>query len=471
MSVERDKFRDECGIFGIYGHPEAANLTYLGLYALQHRGQESAGIACSDGKTIHVEKAMGLVADVFTEARLRRLPGDIAIGHVRYSTTGSSQLKNAQPFFAGTHRGSLALGHNGNLVNAMRVRAELEAQGSVFSSTSDTEVILHLVARSQAESLIDAAAEALSDLHGAYSLVLMNEHQLLGIRDPRGFRPLSLGRIKEGYVLASESCAFDLIGATFVRDVDPGECLLIDQSGLHSYFPLPVTSPAMCIFEHVYFARPDSLVFGQHVSRVRKELGRRLAQEAPADADIVVPVPDSGMYAALGYAQEAGVPYEQGMVRNHYVGRTFIEPKGSIRHFGVKVKLNAVREVLEGKRVVVVDDSIIRGTTSRKIVAMLRAAGAREVHMRVSSPPTSWPCYYGIDTPTRRELIASSHTVDEIRRYVGADSLAYLSLKGLLEAVGKDDGYCAACWTGRYPVEFPGQGARQLNLFEHRERA
>jgi len=471
MSVERDKFRDECGVFGIFGHPEAANLTYLGLYALQHRGQESAGIACSDGKTIHVEKAMGLVADVFTEARLRRLPGDIAIGHVRYSTTGSSQLKNAQPFFAGTHRGSLALGHNGNLVNAMRVRAELEAQGSVFSSTSDTEVILHLVARSQAESLIDAAAEALSDLHGAYSLVLMNEHQLLGIRDPRGFRPLSLGRIKEGYVLASESCAFDLIGATFVRDVDPGECLLIDQSGLHSYFPLPVTSPAMCIFEHVYFARPDSLVFGQHVSRVRKELGRRLAQEAPADADIVVPVPDSGMYAALGYAQEAGVPYEQGMVRNHYVGRTFIEPKGSIRHFGVKVKLNAVREVLEGKRVVVVDDSIIRGTTSRKIVAMLRAAGAREVHMRISSPPTSWPCYYGIDTPTRRELIASSHTVDEIRRYVGADSLAYLSLKGLVEAVGKDDGYCAACWTGRYPVEFPGQGARQLNLFEHRERA
>ena len=471
MSEQRDKFRDECGVFGIYGHPEAANLTYLGLYALQHRGQESAGIACSDGKTIHVEKAMGLVADVFTEARLRRLPGDIAIGHVRYSTTGSSQLKNAQPFFADTHRGSLALGHNGNLVNAMRVRAELEAQGSVFSSTSDTEVILHLVARSQADNLIDAAAEALSGLHGAYSLVLMTEHPLLGIRDPRGFRPLSLGRIKEGYVLASESCAFDLIGATFVRDVDPGECLLIDQSGLHSYFPLPVTSPAMCIFEHVYFARPDSLVFGQHVSRVRKELGRRLAQEAPADADIVIPVPDSGMYAALGYAQEAGVPYEQGMVRNHYVGRTFIEPKGSIRHFGVKVKLNAVREVLEGKRVVVVDDSIIRGTTSRKIVAMLRAAGAREVHMRVSSPPTSWPCYYGIDTPTRRELIASSHTVDEIRRYVGADSLAYLSLKGLLEAVGKDDGYCAACWTGRYPVEFPGQGARQLNLFEHRERA
>lgn len=468
MSELPDKFRDECGIFGIRGHPEAANLTYLGLYALQHRGQESAGIACSDGKAIHVEKAMGLVADVFTEARLRRLPGEIAIGHVRYSTTGSSQLKNAQPFFAGTHRGTLALAHNGNLVNGMRVRAELEGQGSVFSSTSDTEVILHLVARSQAETLVDAAGEALSQLQGAYSLVLMNETQLLGIRDPRGFRPLSVGRLKEGYVLASESCAFDLIGATFVRDLDPGEFLLIDENGLHSYFPLPVSLPSMCIFEYVYFARPDSLVYGQHVSRVRKELGRRLAQEAPADADIVIPVPDSGIYAALGYAQEAGLLYEQGMVRNHYVGRTFIEPQRSIRHFGVKVKLNAVREVLEGKRVVVVDDSIVRGTTSRKIVFMLRSAGAREVHMRISSPPTTWPCYYGIDTPTRRELIASSHSVDEIRRYIGADSLAYLSLKGLLAAAGKDDGYCAACWTGRYPVDFPGQMVRQLNLFEHR---
>jgi amidophosphoribosyltransferase len=463
-----DKFRDECGIFGIYGHPEAANLTYLGLYALQHRGQESAGIACSDGKAIHVEKAMGLVADVFTEARLRRLPGEIAIGHVRYSTTGSSQLKNAQPFFAGTHRGSLALAHNGNLVNAMRIRAELEGQGSVFGSTSDTEVILHLVARSQADGVVDAAAEALSELHGAYSLVLMNDQQLLGIRDPHGFRPLSLGQLKDGYVLASESCAFDLIGARFVRDVDPGEFLLIDRTGLRSYFPLPVVPATMCIFEHVYFARPDSIVYGQHVARVRKELGRRLAQEAPADADIVIPVPDSGTYAALGYAQAVGLPYEQGMVRNHYVGRTFIEPQRSIRHFGVKVKLNAVREVLEGKRVVVVDDSIVRGTTSRKIVFMLRSAGAREIHMRISSPPTSWPCYYGIDTPTRRELIASSHTVEEIRRYVGADSLAYLSLKGLLAAVGKDDGYCAACWTGQYPVEFPGQGVRQLNLFEHR---
>ncbi|MCZ6550271.1 MAG: amidophosphoribosyltransferase [Candidatus Methylomirabilales bacterium] len=468
MSEQQDKFRDECGVFGIYGHPEAANLTYLGLYALQHRGQESAGIACANGKTIHLEKAMGLVADVFSEARLRKLPGETAIGHVRYSTTGSSQLKNAQPFLAGTHRGSLALAHNGNLINALRVQAELESQGSVFSSTSDTEVILHLVARSRAGTLVDAAAEALSQLQGAYSLALMNEKQLLGVRDPRGFRPLSLGQLKESYVLASESCAFDLIGATFVRDLDPGEFLLIDESGVHSYFPLPVATPAMCIFEHVYFARPDSLVYGQPVSRVRKELGRSLAQEAPADADVVIAVPDSGIYAALGYGQELGLPYEQGMVRNHYVGRTFIEPQRSIRHFGVKVKLNAVRHVLEGKRIVVVDDSIIRGTTSRKIVFMLRSAGAREVHMRISSPPTSWPCYYGIDTPTRRELIASSHSVEEIRRYIGADSLAYLSLKGLLLAVGKDNGYCAACWTGRYPVDFPGQGERQLTLFEHR---
>ncbi|MFQ5932774.1 MAG: amidophosphoribosyltransferase, partial [Nitrospiraceae bacterium] len=327
---------------------------------------------------------------------------------------------------------------------------------------------LHLVARSLAGTLVDAAAEALSQLQGAYSLVLMNEKQLLGVRDPRGFRPLSLGQLKEGYVLASESCAFDLIGATFVRDLDPGEFLLIDECGVHSHFPLPVATPAMCIFEHVYFARPDSLVYGQSVSRVRKELGRCLAQEAPADADVVIAVPDSGIYAALGYGQELGLPYEQGMVRNHYVGRTFIEPQRSIRHFGVKVKLNAVREVLEGKRIVVVDDSIVRGTTSRKIVFMLRSAGAREVHMRISSPPTNWPCYYGIDTPTRRELIASSHSVEEIQRYIGADSLAYLSLKGLLAAVGKDNGYCAACWTGRYPVDFPGQGERQLNLFEHR---
>jgi amidophosphoribosyltransferase len=459
-----DKFRDECGIFGVFAHPEAANISYLGLCALQHRGQESAGIAVSDGSTVHVEKAVGLVQDVFTEARLRRLPGSLAIGHVRYSTTGSSHLKNAQPFLAGTRHGAVAIGHNGNLLNAVALRAELEAQGAVFSSTSDTEVILHLIAHSSAGSLMEAAVEALRQVRGAYSLLLMNEHQVLGIRDPRGFRPLSLGRLKDGYLLASESCAFDLVEATFVRDIEPGEFVCIDREGLRSAFPLPPEPHSPCIFEHVYFARPDSLVFGQQGSRVRKELGRLLAEEAPADADVVVPVPDSGIYAALGYAQRAGIPYDHGIVRSHYVGRTFIEPQKAIRHFGVKIKLNAVREVLEGRRVVLVDDSIVRGTTSRKIVNMLRGAGAREIHMRISSPPTRWPCYYGIDTPTRRELIASSHTVEEIRRHVRADSLAYLSHQGLLRAVGKGEGYCAACFTGAYPVPFPAEETSQLRL-------
>ena len=463
--MREEKFREECGIFGVFAHPEAAKISYLGLYALQHRGQESAGIAASDGTAVHVEKAMGLVADVFTEARLRRLPGSLGIGHVRYSTTGSSQLKNAQPFLVGTRHGAVAIAHNGNLLNAVALRAELEAQGAVFSSTSDTEVILHLIARSNAGSLMQAAVEALRQVRGAYSLVLMNEHQLLGIRDPRGFRPLSLGRLKDGYLLASESCAFDLLEATFVRDVEPGEFVCIDRQGLRSAFPLPGEPAAPCIFEHVYFARPDSLVFGQQVSRVRKELGRLLAEEAPVQADVVVPVPDSGIYAALGYAQGAGIPFDHGIVRSHYVGRTFIEPKKAIRHFGVKIKLNAVREVLEGRRVVLVDDSIVRGTTSRKIVSMLRGAGAREIHMRISSPPTTWPCYYGIDTPTRRELIASSHTVEEIRRYIRADSLAYLSHQGLLRAVSKGEGYCAACFTGEYPVPFPAEEVSQLRLF------
>jgi amidophosphoribosyltransferase len=461
----KDKFREECGVFGVFAHPEAANISYLGLHALQHRGQESAGIAASDGAAVHVEKAMGLVADVFTEARLRRLPGSLAIGHVRYSTTGSSQLKNAQPFLVGTRHGAVAIAHNGNLLNAVALRAELEAQGAVFSSTTDTEVILHLIARSNAGSLMQAAVEALRQVRGAYSLVLMNEHQLLGIRDPRGFRPLSLGRLKDGTLLASESCAFDLLEATFVRDVEPGEFVCIDREGLRSVFPLPGEPAAPCIFEHVYFARPDSLVFGQQVSRVRKELGRLLAEEAPVQADVVVPVPDSGIYAALGYAQSAGIPFDHGIVRSHYVGRTFIEPQKAIRHFGVKIKLNAVREVLEGRRVVLVDDSIVRGTTSRKIVSMLRGAGAREIHMRISSPPTRWPCYYGIDTPTRRELIASSHTVEEIRRHVRADSLAYLSHQGLLRAVSKGEGYCAACFTGDYPVPFPVEDVSQLRLF------
>ena len=460
-----DRFKDACGVFGILGSAEAPNLTYLGLYALQHRGQESAGIVASDGETLHPEKAMGLVADVFTEARLKRLKGSLAIGHVRYSTTGRSQLKNAQPIVATCRHGMVALAHNGNLVNAQIVRAELEAHGSIFSSSTDSEVIVHLVARSKSDDLVEATAEALSRLSGAYSLVLMNERELLGIRDPHGLRPLSLGKLGDAWVLASESCAFDLIDATFVRDLEPGEFLHITPHGMKSYYPLPPALPAQCIFEYIYFARPDSILFGQSVAGVRKALGRQLAEEAPADADLVIPVPDSGVPAALGFAERSGLPFDHGLIRNHYVGRTFIEPKQNIRHFGVKIKLNPVREILEGKRVVVVDDSIVRGTTSRKIVSMVRSAGAREVHMRISAPPTVSPCYYGIDTPTRKELIASSHSVDEICTYIRADSLGYLSMEGLLKAAGKDTGFCHACFTMQYPVPFPMQDVAQLPLF------
>ncbi|HYB72265.1 MAG TPA: amidophosphoribosyltransferase [Candidatus Sulfotelmatobacter sp.] len=461
-----DKFREECGIFGIFNHPEAANLTYLGLYALQHRGQESAGIVSSDGQALHLEKGMGLVADVFTEPRLRRLPGALAIGHVRYSTTGSSQLKNAQPILAGYRRGAVALAHNGNLVNAQVLREDLEGQGAIFSSTSDSEVVVHLIARAKAADLPEAVAEALLQVRGAFTLGIMNEEELIGVRDPYGFRPLSLARLGDAWVLASETCAFDLVGAEFVRDVEPGEVVRITRDGVTSYRPFATVLPAQCIFEYIYFSRPDSLLFGQNVARVRKALGRQLAREHPVEADVVIPVPDSGVPAALGYAQQSGIPFDHGLIRNHYVGRTFIEPQQSIRHFGVKVKLNAVRDLLEGKRVVVVDDSIVRGTTSRKIVSMLRGAGAREVHMRISSPPTVSPCYYGIDTPTRKELIASTHDPAEICRYIRADSLGYLSLQGLMRAVGKDVGFCAACFTENYPVSFPGEDRTQLSLFE-----
>jgi amidophosphoribosyltransferase len=461
----KDRFKDACGVFGILGSNEAPNLAYLGLYALQHRGQESAGIAASDGQTLHLEKAMGLVADVFSETRLRRLKGSLAIGHVRYSTTGSSQLKNAQPIVATCRHGTVALAHNGNLVNAHLLKAELEGQGSIFNSNSDSEVIVHLIARSRSNDLVESTADALGRVSGAYSLVIMNEHELLGIRDPRGFRPLSLGRLGDAWALASESCAFDLIDARFVRDLEPGEFLHITPQGTRSYFPLASQPPALCIFEYIYFARPDSLLFGQNVATVRKALGRQLAQEAPADADLVIPVPDSGVPAALGFAQESGLPFDHGLIRNHYVGRTFIEPKQNIRHFGVKIKLNPVREILEGKRVVVVDDSIVRGTTSRKIVTMIRSAGAREVHMRISSPPTVSPCYYGIDTPTRKELIAASHSVQETCTYIRADSLGYLSLEGLLKAIGKDTGFCHACFSMQYPVPFPAEDRSQLRLF------
>ncbi len=426
--ITPDKFHDECAVFGVYGHKEAANLTYLGLYALQHRGQESSGIVSNDGTQFHVEKAMGLVADIFTKDRLKRLPGRSAIGHNRYSTAGSSDLKNAQPLVVNFAFGNLALAHNGNLINAQMLRNELEAYGAIFQSTTDSEVVVHLIAQSRQSLLLDRIFDAFNQVRGAFSITLLTDNGLVAARDPWGFRPLCLGRLKDGWVVASETCAFDLIGAETVRDIEPGELVCIDDKGLQSFHPFPKVKPAMCIFEHVYFARPDSKIYGNTVYTARRALGRQLAKESHVPADIVIAVPDSGVPAALGYAEAARLPYEQGLIRNHYVGRTFIEPEQRIRHFGVKVKLNAVAEVLDGKRVVVVDDSIVRGTTSRKIVKMLRHAGAKEVHMRISSPPVISPCFYGIDTPTKKELIGSTHSIEEIRKYITADSLAYLSL-------------------------------------------
>jgi amidophosphoribosyltransferase len=463
-----DRFHDECGIFGVYNHPEAANLTYLGLYALQHRGQESAGIAATDGATLHVEKAMGWVSDVFGPERLRRLPGRTAIGHVRYSTAGSSTLRNAQPISVSFARGPIALAHNGNLVNADALRQELEASGAIFQSTSDSEVILHLLARIERLPLARALPLTLAQVTGAYSLLALTPDALIGCRDPHGFRPLVLGRLGDTWFLASETCALDLLQAEFVRDVEPGEIVIIDKNGVQSLKPFPPKRQLQCVFEYVYFARPDTTLWGQNVYQARKAMGRRLAEEYPVEADVVVPVPDSGLGAALGFAERSGIPFELGLIRNHYVGRTFIEPRQGIRHFGVRVKLNPLREVLEGRRVVVVDDSIVRGTTSRKIVRMIRSAGAREVHLRISSPPIQWPCYYGIDTPTRKELIGSSHKVEEIRRYLEADSLGYLSLEGLLKAVGGDEGrFCHACFSGEYRVGFPREETSQLALFEN----
>jgi len=462
-----DRFHDECGLFGVWNHPEAGNVTYLGLYALQHRGQESAGIAASDGASIHTEKAMGWVADVFGRERLRRLPGHRAMGHVRYSTAGSSNLKNAQPIMATTARGPIAIAHNGNLTNADALRREMERDGAIFQSSSDTEVILHLLARAPAGPLEEQITHALAQVKGAYSLLILTLDALYAIRDPYGFRPLTLGRLRDAHIVASETCALDLMEASFERDVEPGEVVVISDAGLRSLRPFPPAERLHCVFEYVYFARPDSLLWGRNVHTVRKAMGRQLAREYPVAADVVIPVPDSGTSAALGYSEESGTPYELGLIRNHYVGRTFIEPKQGIRHFGVKIKLNPVREMLEGRRVVVVDDSIVRGTTSRKIVKMLRSAGAREVHMRLSSPPIQWPCYYGIDTPTRKELIASSHTVDEICRYLAADSIGYLSLDGMLKATGGDPAhFCNACFTGNYRVGIEPEVTPQLRLFD-----
>jgi amidophosphoribosyltransferase len=460
-----DKFHDECGVFGIFGNPEAANLTYLGLYALQHRGQESAGIVTADGERMRASRAMGHVADAFDESALEALPGHLAIGHTRYSTAGESRLSNAQPFLIDCAHGQIAVAHNGNLVNARELRDDLVRAGAIFQTSSDTEVLLHLYARSRASSIEDALIDSVAQIRGAFSLALLTKDRLIAVRDPNGFRPLALGRLGDAWIVCSETCALDLIGATYVRDVEPGELLIISDGGLRSVKPFPRAPLSQCVFEHVYFARPDSYVFGRSVNDVRTELGRVLAREAPVAADVVVPIPDSGVCAATGYAEEARLPLRMGLIRNHYVGRTFIQPQQSIRHFGVKVKLNPVRSILEGKRVVLLDDSLVRGTTSRKIVKMVKAAGASEVHLRISCPPTISPCFYGVDTPSRAELIAATHTIDEIRRYVGADTLAYLSLDGLRQAVGTDQqSYCTSCYTGVYPVAFPRDEHAYLQL-------
>ena len=460
-----DKLHEECGVFGIFGHPEAANMTYLGLYALQHRGQESAGIAASDGEQVRVSRAMGYVAEAFDSDTLAELPGSIAIGHDRYSTAGESKLANAQPILIDCAHGQIALCHNGNLVNAGELRDELVRQGSIFQSSSDSEVVLHLYAKSRAANVEDAIVESVSQIQGAFSLVMLTRDRLIAVRDPHGFRPLALGRLGDATVVCSETCAMDLIGATYVRDVEPGEVLVISASGMRSLKPYPPAPLAHCIFEHVYFSRPDSYVFGKSVNEVRTELGRNLAREQPIAGDVVVPVPDSGVCAAMGYAEESGIPLRMGLIRNHYVGRTFIQPQSSIRHFGVKVKLNPVRSILDGKRVVLVDDSIVRGTTSRKIVRMVRAAGAREVHVRISCPPTISPCFYGVDTPRKADLIAATHSIDEIAKFLDVDSIAYLSLDGLLKAVGEGRrSYCTSCYTGVYPVAFPQNEANYLQL-------
>lgn len=456
--------KEECGIFGIVSHPEASRIAYLGLYGLQHRGQEAAGIVTSDGHDLHLCKEMGYVADVFDTSRLEKLRGDSAIGHVRYSTAGDSTMANAQPILVETWRGPIALAHNGNLINAAHLRHEMEWDGAIFKSTSDSEVILHLISRSKRRTLLEAFIDALQIIRGAYSLLILTPEYLIAARDPHGFRPLCLGSLKGRYVVASETCALDLIEAEYVRDIEPGEVVRIQGDSIESKMPLPKRKLAFCVFEHVYFSRPDSIVFGRAVITSRRIMGRNLAHQHPVDADIVVPVPDSGLVAGLGYSQESGIPLEYGLIRNHYVGRTFIEPRQSIRNFGVKVKLNPVREVLQNKRVILVDDSIVRGTTSRKIVHIIRSAGAREIHMRITSPPIIAPCYYGIDTPTKRELIAANKTVDEIRKYIGADSLGYLSLENLMESVENNNRFCSACFTDHYPTEVNHE-EKQKELF------
>lgn len=449
-----DKFRDECGVFGIYGHADAARLTYLGLYALQHRGQESCGIvSAKDGRELRLERAMGHVAEAFDQDRLDRLEGSSAIGHVRYSTAGEVSIREAQPFLVACQHGQIAVCHNGNLPFAGEERKKLESQGAIFSSTSDTEVVLHGIARSRAQSVVEAIPEVLRETEGAFSMLFLTPTELIAVRDPRGFRPLALGRLGDAWVVASETCAFDLIDARYVRDVEPGEMIVINEDGLRSSHPLPDRPHSMCIFEHVYFARPDSLIYGRSVNESRHKMGKRLALEQPVDADIVVPVPDSGVAAAIGYSAQSGISFRFGLMRNHYIGRTFIEPKQSIRSFGVRIKLNPVRDLIAGKRVILIDDSIVRGTTSKKIVQMVREAGAKEIHMRVSCPPTISPCYYGVDTPDKADLIAAQMSVPEICKFIGADTLGYLSLAGMMEATGISIATaCVACWNEKYPT-------------------
>jgi amidophosphoribosyltransferase len=456
-----DGFRDECGVAAVFGHPEAARQVYLSLYALQHRGQESGGIATADGTSLFNIKGMGLVSEIFTEDVLRKLTGEMAIGHTRYSTTGDSALLNAQPIRVDSTKGLIAIAHNGNLVNLGNLRARLEREGAFFQTTSDSEIIVQLIAHSKETTLVDAIADSLGQVDGAFSIVMMTRDRIFAARDPRGFRPLSMGRIvnpdgPDTIVFASETCAFDLLHAKYERDVAPGELVMVSKDGVTSRQYATGVPRASCIFEHVYFARPDSRIFGRWVQDSREAMGRRLAQESHVPSDLVVPVPDSGVTAAIGYAEECGLPFRFGLIRNHYVGRTFIEPEQRVRDFGVRLKLNPVRNLLEGKRVILIDDSIIRGTTSRKIVRMVRAAGAKEVHLRISCPPTISPCFYGVDTPSKKDLIAANNSVEQIRQYIEADSLAYLSLDGLQKAVRGDtqEGFCVACYTGAYPTSW-----------------
>ena len=454
MNFILDKFKEECGVFGVFGHSEASTLTQLGLFALQHRGQEACGIVSSDGTELYQFRSMGLVADVLDKDVLKTLKGASAIGHTRYSTAGKNTIKEVQPFSVTCQHGKIAVCHNGNLPFANQKREELEKAGAIFSSTSDTETILHGIARTAAKDAIEAAAKVLKETEGAFSLLFLTPKSLIAVRDPRGFRPLNLGKLKDAWVVASETCAFDLIDAQYIREIEPGEMLVIDENGLHSFSPFAEKPRSVCTFEHVYFSRPDSLIFGKSVNQSRHQMGKQLAIEHPAEADLIVPVPDSGVAAAIGYARQSGINYRQAIIRNHYVGRTFIEPSQSIRSFGVRLKLNPIRDLIEGRRVVLVDDSIVRGTTSKKIVEMVRDAGAKEVHLRISCPPTVSPCYYGVDTPRKADLIAAQMSVAEVCRYIEADSLGYLSMEGMLTAIGfEENSSCVACWNGKYPTQ------------------